>query len=272
MGKTSWEFIKRNGTTPIDLYFISVKGGFRPLQQQFNLLKQMEKISKAYRVSFVVSSSELGEDDPLMQNVTQHLSSLRVPWYNTCTTKASEGHGVGCFQEKITISNGKTLEIIGVNTELLKDSAAKGSLSGNRNSRLSWLIRTLEASNSDWRMVVGNQPLIVCGDNKEKSEKTQAFEYLHRIFLKFAVNVYLSGQDCTHLVHEGSVAHIGNPGFIENDPYSVFLNKTSVFSRELANGFLLHRVTSLQIVTYYITSSGEIVYKTVIQQKGREII
>lgn len=30
----------------------------------------MEKVARTYKVSFVVCSSELGEDDPVMQNVS----------------------------------------------------------------------------------------------------------------------------------------------------------------------------------------------------------
>ncbi|XP_061375624.1 uncharacterized protein LOC133317760 [Gastrolobium bilobum] len=97
---------------------------------------------------------------------------------------------------------------------ILKDLVLKGSLSGNRNNQLDWLIRTLEANSSNWRIVIGYQQL--------------------------------------------------------KKPYSVFLNGNSVFSRELANGFLLHRVSSVQIVTYYINLVGEVAYKTVLQQKGRE--
>lgn len=52
---------------PLDLYFISVRGGFRPLNQQTHLLKQMEKAAKTYKARFVINISELGEDDQLTQ-------------------------------------------------------------------------------------------------------------------------------------------------------------------------------------------------------------
>ncbi|XP_027338778.1 uncharacterized protein LOC113852648 [Abrus precatorius] len=257
---------------PPHLYFISVKGGFRPLSQQFHLLKQMEKVARTYKASFVVSSSELGEHDPLMQNASQYFPSLGLPWYTTYTTTVSKpkGQEVGCFAKKIKISDEKTLDVIGVDTELLQDSILRGSISGNRNNQLDWLIRTLEENSSNWRIVVGYQPLVICGENKKQLKKKQVFDYLHRIFLNLSVNVYLSGQDCTSHALEGSVAYIGNPSSIEIDSYSVFLNGNSVFRRELANGFLLHRVNSMQIVTYYINFAGEVAYKTVLQQKGKE--
>ncbi|RDY02690.1 hypothetical protein CR513_13817, partial [Mucuna pruriens] len=264
-----------------DLYFISVKGGFRPLTQQFHLLKQllglilillsiflllslmlmkMEKVASAYKASFVVSSSELGEYDPLMQNATEHFPSLRLPWYTTYTTTSSKpkGQEVGCFVKKIKTSNGITLDVISVDTELLQDSVLRGSLSVHRNNQLNWLIKTLAANSSNWRIVVGYRPLVVCGENKEQLKKTQ--------------NVYLSGQDCSSHAIDASVAYIGNPDPIAKEPYSIFLNGNSVYKRELANGFLLHRVSSLKIVTYYINFAGEVAFTTVLQQKGREII
>ncbi|KAK7304794.1 hypothetical protein VNO77_42683 [Canavalia gladiata] len=257
------------------LYFITVKGGFRPLTQQFHLLKQMEKVTRTYKASFVVSSGELGEHDPLMQNASQHFPLLRLPWYTTysATASKSKGQEVGYFSKKIKISDGITLDVIGVDTELLQDSILRGSLRGNKNNQLNWLLRTLEKANSsNWRIVVGYQPLVICGENKEQMKKKQSFDYLHRIFLKFSVNVYLSGQDCTTHAIDGNVAYIGVPGLIEKEPYSVFLNGNCVLKRELPNGFLLHQVSSVQIVTYYINFVGEVAYKTVLQQKGREIM
>ncbi|KAK7304109.1 hypothetical protein RJT34_15163 [Clitoria ternatea] len=264
--------INYTNNAPPHLYFISVKGGFRPLTQQFHLLKQMEKVARTYKPSFVVSSSELGEYDPLMQNATQHFPSLRLPWYTTYTTTASkpEVQEVGCFAKKIKISNGRTLDVIGVDTELLQDSALRGSINSNRNNQLRWLIKTLEANSSNWRIVVGYQPLVICGENKEQMKRKQDFDYLNHIFQKLSVHVYLSGQDCTSHAIDGGVAYIGNPGPIEKEHYSVFLNGYSVIKRELANGFLLHRVSAVEIATYYINFVGEVAYKTVLQQKGRE--
>ncbi|KAJ7955609.1 Calcineurin-like metallo-phosphoesterase superfamily protein [Quillaja saponaria] len=258
---------QRSENTPLDIYFISVKGGFRPLEQQKNLLKQMEKVAQTYKARFVINSSELGDDDPLASNATRHFSLLKVPWHTTRTLK---GHGVGCFQEKIKTPIGITLDIIGVDTELLQDSVPTSSLSSNKKSQLQWLIKTLEASTSNWRIVVGYHPLVVCGENEERMQAKQNFEYLHRVFRRFEVNVYLSGQDCT--THNRSVAYIGNPGLAKKKLYSISQDRKSVFNGELVNGFLLHRVSSLQIVTYFITSDGEVAYRTVLQQKGREVM
>lgn len=46
-----------NGTRPLDLYFISVGGGFRPLNQQTHLLKQVSFLS--YNASWIIKVRNL---------------------------------------------------------------------------------------------------------------------------------------------------------------------------------------------------------------------
>lgn len=100
-------------------------------------------------------------------------------------------------------------------------------------------------------------------------------------FSRFALqNVYLSKQGCTNHTPQGGVAYIGIPDPIESEPYLASLNGRSGFQkwvsfpeypmliyicpthatwtnvltflfgflREIVNGFLLHRVSSLEIV------------------------
>ncbi|XP_062157605.1 uncharacterized protein LOC133865250 isoform X1 [Alnus glutinosa] len=256
----------------LDLHFISVRGGFRPLKQQTHLLRLMEKVAKTYKASFVVNTSELGEDDPLMQNGTLLFPSLKVPCTCRYTTRTKEGHGASCFLEQIKLPYGKTLDIIGVDTGSLQELVLTGSLSESGQNQLHWLTRTLEATNSNWRMVVGFNPLVVCEEKKEELEAKQFYEPLQRIFLRFGVNVYLSGQGCTNHVQPGNIAYIGNPAPGENESYVASVNGKSVFNGELVNGFLLHKVSSLEIVTYFISLAGEIVHRTVIQQRGKEVM
>lgn len=40
---------------------------------------KMEKVAKTYKASFVVNTSELGEDDPLMQNVRSFSFFFSLP-------------------------------------------------------------------------------------------------------------------------------------------------------------------------------------------------
>ncbi|XP_031266338.1 uncharacterized protein LOC116124745 [Pistacia vera] len=237
-------------------YFISVSGGFRPLQLQTLLLKKMDLVAKSYKVRFVINTSELGEDDPLKQNATQLFPSLRVPWY---TTRVSEEKEVGCFREQIKLPHGETLEIVGVDTGSLQETMLSRFSNGTGDNQLSSLTRTLEATNGHWCIVVGFHPLVICEENKEEIKAKKIYEPLHRIFMKLGVNAYLSKHGCAEFARQDSVAYIENPDLIE-----------SVNGRGMVDGFLLHRVSSLEIVTYFVTSAGEVVYRTVIQQRGRE--
>ncbi|XP_016651929.1 PREDICTED: uncharacterized protein LOC103341243 isoform X2 [Prunus mume] len=217
-----------SGTTrPLDLYFISVGGGFRPLNQQTHLLKQMEKVVKKYKAKFVVDISDLGKDDPLMQNGTLLFSSLKLPWY---TTRVSERHGGGYFQKKINLPYEKTLDVIVVDTGLLQGTR---SLGGFGNNQLHWLKGTLEATSSNWTSRLGFQ--------------------LASLLELFFSNAYLSAQGCASSVRRRSLSYLGNPGQMED-------------------GFLLHRVSTLEIVTYFVSSGGEVVHKSVLHQRGKEIM
>ncbi|XP_024182603.1 uncharacterized protein LOC112187876 isoform X2 [Rosa chinensis] len=209
-----------------DLYFISVRGGFRPLKQQTHLLKQMEKVAKKYKAKFVVDISDLGKDDPLMQNGTLHFSSLKVPWY---TTTVSGRYGGGYFQKQIRLPSKKTLDLIGVDTGSLEGKVLiSGSSSEFGLNQLHWLTRTLEETSSDWCIVVGFHPLAKCEDSEEGMEANQVFESLHHSFMKYEVNAYISGRGCTSDVQQGTLSYIGNPGST-NALASV--NETSIFSR-----------------------------------------
>ncbi|PON92309.1 Metallo-dependent phosphatase-like [Trema orientale] len=254
----------RSESRPLDLYFISVRGGFRPLNQQTHLLKQLEKVAKTYKARFVVNVGELGEDDPLLQNL---VSSPKVPWYANRVSKAHEEGGY--FLKQVNVSYGKTLSIIGVNTGLLKD-VLTGPLNETQNNQLHWLTRTLEETSGNWRIVVGFHPLAVCKEKDEEMEANQAFKTLQQILMKFEVNAYISGMDCSD---QGSIGYIENPGPNVIGPFlSLFSNQRSILKRESVDGFLLHRVNSLELVTYFVTSDGEVVHRSILQQRGKEVM
>ncbi|CAA3013622.1 Hypothetical predicted protein [Olea europaea subsp. europaea] len=174
----------KNEGRVIDVFFVSVDGGFRPLEEQTLLLKQMEKVVKSYRARFIVTISELGESDPLLKNATQYPELQKIPWYTTGALKG--GGGANCFLKKIEIPYGQTLDIIALNTGLLQDSS-----SVPENEQLQWLTTTLNESSSNWEMV---------------------------------------------------------------------------------NGFLLHRVSPLEIVTHLVKLTGEVVQSSALQQMGKEVM
>ncbi|XP_048423102.1 uncharacterized protein LOC103955964 [Pyrus x bretschneideri] len=258
----------RSERRPLDLYFISVGGGFRPPTRQTHLLKQMEKVANKYKAEFVVDVSDLGEDDPLMQNGTLHFSTLKVPWY---TTRVSEGKGGGYFQKKIKLPYEKTLDVIVVDTGLFQNLTT-GSLSEVGNDQLRWLRRTLESTSSNWRVVVGFHSLAICEDGEEGMEATQVFESLQSTFTKFEVNAYLSGQGCASSPRLSSLSYIRNPGKMAAGAYLASVNETSASRRKLEDGFFLHRVGSLEIETCFVTSAGEVVHRSVLHQRGKEIM
>ncbi|KAG8639422.1 hypothetical protein MANES_14G112000v8 [Manihot esculenta] len=241
------------GTKPIDVYFLSVGGGFRPLKQQTHLLKLMENVAKAYNAKFVVNISEMGEDDPLTQNASRLLSSMNIPWY---TTRASKNQKVGCFMEQINITRGKTLTIASMDTESLQDSMLKGSMNSFANDQLNWLTQTIEANPKSWFIVVGYHPLVVCEDKQEKFEGKNVYEPLRRIFMKYGVDAYLSRQGCINRDFQGCVNYVGITNPMKSEFYSDSLNASRAFQKEMINGFLLHRVGSLEILVSEFTKQA----------------
>ncbi|CAH1432759.1 unnamed protein product [Lactuca virosa] len=98
-----------------------VRGGFRAPKEQTRLLKQIEKVMNTYKVGFVINISELGEDDPLLQNATQYFNPF-------------EGSMV-----HYSLNNG-----------MIQDPSEV---------QLKQLSRKLESSNSNWHIATGFHPL-----------------------------------------------------------------------------------------------------------------
>ncbi|PKI38951.1 hypothetical protein CRG98_040659 [Punica granatum] len=290
--------IRGGANVVLDFHFVTVRGGgFRPPLQQARLLKlcisslsishcvivgldvscslllriiamEMEKVSKTFNAKFVINISELGEDDPLMQNGTQNLAMLKVPWYTTA--KASNG-SKGCFHEQIKLPFGKTLDIIGIDTYLSVDPESMGSSNVLGDEQHRWITRTLEAIRGDWNIVVGFHPLISCNENKEQAEENRDPIHLHDLLAKFGVNMYLSGLDCTCSNCQGGLAYFENPSLASKKQEAASsYGRSSILSREVV--LLLHRVTRLKIVTYFVNVDGEIVHRTILRQQGKEVM
>ncbi|KAL6331572.1 hypothetical protein AAG906_011512 [Vitis piasezkii] len=73
--------------------------------------------------------------------------------------------------------------------EVSNDFMLMNPLNGAGNDQLHGLTKTLETSDSDWRIVVGFCSLAVCEGNRERIE-IQLYEHLHHIFYKFGVETY----------------------------------------------------------------------------------
>lgn len=242
---------------PDDFYFISVGGGFRPFSEQTHLLKLMGKVIKLYNARFVVNLSELGKEDPLLQNATHHLRSLKVPWYRTSILKGKE---LDYVVKQIEIPGQKVLDVIILHAGFIQDNCT-----GSGNHQLHRLENLLKATNSDWRIVVGFQSLEGCDGSLEKMD-------LYHMFLKYGVDAYLSAQSCTNNVEKEGVAHIHNISEMRRGPYFTSINEKLILHSDTEKGFLLHRVGSIEIVTYLVTIKGEVVYQTSLQQGGRHVI
>ncbi|KAL2481170.1 Calcineurin-like metallo-phosphoesterase superfamily protein [Abeliophyllum distichum] len=249
----------KNEGRPIDMYFISIAGGFRPLEEQTLLLKQMEKVVTSYKARFIVNINELGESDPLLQNATWYPELQKLPWY---TTRALKGEGANYFLQKIKIPYGQTLDIIALNTGLLQ-----GSSSIPENEQLQWLTTTLKESSSDWKIVFGFHQLVTSEDHVQKMEPI--FERLYSIFLNYGVNAYWSWRADNVL---GGTVRLSNADPMDKRPYLTAANQNLVHNKEMVNGFLLHRVSPLEIVTYLVKLTGEVVQISALQQMGKEVM
>ncbi|WOG96687.1 hypothetical protein DCAR_0416023 [Daucus carota subsp. sativus] len=246
-------------TNPNDFYFVSVGGGSRASNHQTLLLKLMGKVIKLYNAQFVVNLSELGQDDPFLQNATHHLQSLKVPWYTTSILKG-EGEELGYVVKQIKIPDQNVLDVIFYHADFKQDNST-----GSGNHRIHRLTNLLKASTSDWRIVVGSQSLEGCDDGPQKSD-------LYREFLKYGVDAYLSAQSCNGNVQKEGMTHIHNITEMRRGPYFTSINEKRILHSDVGNGFLLHRVGSIEIVTYLVTLKGEVVHQTSLKQGGRHFI
>ncbi|KAK9055161.1 hypothetical protein SSX86_026243 [Deinandra increscens subsp. villosa] len=197
----------------------------------------------AYNVEFVINISELGEDDPLLQNATQYFNSRKAPWY---TTIALNGDGPDYFFKQFNISSGRTLDIVALNTQRYTEEL-----------QLKQLSRKLDLSNSNWRIAVVSHPLC-CNKSSEQTEAKRN-DFLHQTLLKHGVDAYLSGRSCD------DEARIGGP-------YLTAISQGSYPPKEMVNMLLLHRVSPLEITTYGVGFKGDIIYESTVRQRGRDTI
>ncbi|KFK43795.1 hypothetical protein AALP_AA1G173800 [Arabis alpina] len=240
----------------LDLHFISVAGGFRQIHRQTHLLRLMERVAETHKAKFVVSTSEYGEEDPLLQNATRLSSSLKLPWY---TAKKGSGN----FREHIKLPFGGSLDVVFVGTDSSKQEVLGGVMNGLMISQWKGLTTILKAADGDWRIVVGSDPLLASTLTKEPEEAKGVPSSFHQIMTKYGVNLYISEKDCTS---DKSFTCIMVPNRSENQ------GPVDDAKREMEDGFLLHRVSFSELVTYTINSSGQVIDTKLVKQKGKESI
>ncbi|XP_020083189.1 uncharacterized protein LOC109706655 isoform X2 [Ananas comosus] len=250
----------------LDLHFLSVAGLPRHPQLQTQLLLQAAKIFKA---KFVLNIGELEEDDPFWHNATMYFRFLRIPWY---TITVSQRQRYGNFVKRIALPHEQVLELIGIDTGSLQGFMHADNQSKISNEQVQWLQETLELSDSNWRIVVGFDPLMIC-DEEHTTERAKFYEPLHSLFIRHGVNAYLSTRGCVgYFYHDGTIMHIGNPTPSDKRRGAFLANKNVNNTSEVSNGFLVHRVTPLEIGSYLIDSEGRVALKSVVQQNGRGVM
>ncbi|KAL7589519.1 uncharacterized protein LOC111902219 [Lactuca sativa] len=228
-----------------EIYFISVRGGFRTPKEQTRLLKQIEKVMNTYKVGFVINISELGEDDPLLQNATQYFNPLKAPWY---TTVALQDMKSDYFFKQVNVSSERTLDIIALNNGMIQDPSEV---------ELKFLSRKLESSNSNWHIATGFHPLF-CNQSRNQTQ-AKGNNVMLQMLMNHGVDAYLSGHSCD------------NEARIEG-PYLTTISQESLPFNVTKNMFLLHRVSPLEIVTYGVSFKGDIVHESTFRQRGREVM
>ncbi|KAH6779321.1 hypothetical protein C2S52_010558 [Perilla frutescens var. hirtella] len=176
-----------------------------PVLTVFLMLVKMVKVKKTYKARFVVDFSELGESDPLLLNATLFHELQNMPWYPSGILK---GEGATYFSKKIEVPDGQTLDIIALDTVLLQllrfylnpavyltclSRENQSSVRGN--DQIVWLMRILNESISDWKVVVGLHQLISSDCNIWETNETR-FAPLQNILLQYGVDVYMSTETC----------------------------------------------------------------------------
>lgn len=231
------------------VYFLSVAGGARPPAEQSRLLKQMESIAKVYGVKLVLDVARFG-DDPLWQNGSLYFQALNIPWYST----TSHGQIVDNFLKKVKMPYDQILEIIGADTGPLQELLHDGNMSNSSREQITWLKQTLALSSSNWKIVVGYDPLVDCNE-VHTTNITKFYEPLRHIFETYAVNAYIStGGSCGQFHQDNSLLYVQNP---------------SPGDHTNLDGFFLHRVSPLEMESLLINLEGEIVQSSVVHQQGR---
>lgn len=208
----------------------------------------METTAKLYEVKFVLDVTQLGADDPLWQNGSMYFQALNIPWYST----SSHGRTVGNFLKKVKMPYDQVLDIIGLGTWPLQEPLHGGRISTSYRGQIKWLDRLLALTESNWKIVVGYNPLLVC-NGKETSKLDVPFQH---IFAKYEVNAYISmGGSCGYFHRDNSILYIGHP----RSPGGA---QTSI------DGFFLHRVRPLEMESMLINVEGKLVQRSVVQQHG----
>eukprot|EP01018_Ginkgo_biloba_P006713 Gb_04027 [translate_table: standard] len=262
-------------TSPLDLYFISVGGGPRPLAEQRTLAKQMEATARKYGVEFVLSIDNRGANDRLLTSIQEgvhNFPSLQVPWYTNVGSHEEQGY-TRYFRKQISIPFQHTMDIINIDTTLLEDSIDNISSENGGWDQLEWLKETLSESHADWRIVIGWHPLKSCRVERNIAATQRLHNLLSPIFIKYGVHIYLHGhEEIGQYFQDKGIAYIGIPLGSSRKYSYVLQNETCFWAKDMHNGFILHRVSPLEMEFYFMDSKGTILHRATLHQSGRAVL
>ncbi|KAI3871352.1 hypothetical protein MKX03_011410 [Papaver bracteatum] len=223
------------------LFLIFNSGGSQKSANNSKKMTSRDMMLDLYFLSVRGGTRSIKEQNHLLNQGTLHFPSLNVSWY---TTNASQGRKKEklenkYFLKKVHLWNGKMLDIIVLDTKSLQEYFCTGEPVSIGSHQLNWLTRTLEMSNSN------------------------CFQ-----------NAYLSKQGCTKTSHatEGSIAYIGNMGPTDKILKYADSNGSSRLISEVENGFVLHKVSLLKLVSYFINSAGFAISRYTLVQRGIEVM
>ncbi|XP_059077605.1 uncharacterized protein LOC131040742 [Cryptomeria japonica] len=260
----------------LDLYFISVGDAERPLLERRALAKQIKATALEYDVQFVVSISDADTNHGLLESVHEAFHSyppLQVPWHSIVGAHHQEDK-IRYFRKQIPIPLHHTMDIIGIDTIELQDFCKNSSLEKRGQDQVTWLMKTLADTTSDWRIVIGWHPLNKCQVERfVRDPKQQLHNMLLPMFMKYGVHVYLHGQEqfSLHMKDKG-IACIGNPIHnLVNDNH-VLQNGTYSWAKNAPSGFILYRVCALEMEMYFIDWKGTILHRATVHQNGRAVL
>ncbi|KAJ7542916.1 hypothetical protein O6H91_09G017200 [Diphasiastrum complanatum] len=253
-----------------DVYFLSLGNHCCGSAAQKAVAMQMGVTAEEYKTKFVVS---LGNDfniGPLFgtrfsvmnfQDVFTSHPSLRIPWYMAVGDYYKpEGHIMYAniseylimpapyFTKKILLPSGGSIDIVFLHTKtLLYDQVQE-----------QWLERSLANNTANWCITVGHH-----------LPENQLRDLLLPLFLQYGVDAYIYGHDYVGQYSEDAgVAYIGNGvgGCSQGLPK---IQDQALWTRLDYDGFILHRVSTLQMEFMFMDTKGNILERIIIQGKKK---
>ncbi|GER36277.1 calcineurin-like metallo-phosphoesterase super family protein, partial [Striga asiatica] len=232
-----------------------------PLIISNSMLLKIAKGQRTYKVRFVIDVSELGEFSPLLQNATTFPEFQSISWYRSIISMYIAFHDFFLAHYLILLVESFSISLIccyqtcrytsryyclGCHPiPALKYLFDHSSVCAN--DQIQWLTRILKESDSEWKVVFGECKIL-------KMENGSPFEPLWSILLQYGENAYISTKSCTDQGQRFGVSSM------DRGSYFTAVNQNFVFKEDKADGFIFHRISSLEMVSYGYLSIQKLVF------------